>query len=57
MKRIPIALGAAAVHAPEQVGLAGADRARARPAQGFQRIVGFVAVVPDDDEEIPDYLI
>ena len=48
---------AAARHAAEEVRLARADRAGACAAQRFERIVLFVAVVPDDDEEIPDYLV
>jgi hypothetical protein len=52
-----VALRAAAGHAAEQVGLAAADRAGAGAAELFERIVRFVAVVPDDDEQITEYLI
>ena len=52
--RVP--LRRASVNAAEEVGLAGTDGAGTRAAEVFERIVRFVAVVPDDDEEISENL-
>ncbi len=52
-----VALRETAGHPAEEIGLAGADRAGAGAAERLERVVGFVAVVPHDDEEITENLI
>ena len=52
-----VALGTAAVHPAEKVGLAGARGTGTGAAELVERVVRFVAVLPDDDEQITDSLI
>lgn len=56
-RRGGVALGETAGHTAEEVGLAGADGAGAVATEVFERVVGFMAVVPDDDEEVTENLI
>src|ERR1043165_6179057 len=56
-RRRGVVLRAAAGHAAEEVRLAAAAGAGAGAAQLFQRIVGFVAVIPHDDQHVADSLI